>query len=253
MRLLDKILEWAVVVAPTVLGLWVAFVPVGADSPTERSRKWRYGVISAAVIVSMLTWWQQRRADDAHDREVQTQTQALRDVAVAIAQSNTALQTQMTSLIRQEEQRPDSGKTAKEIAGRVAGILSARRIDAPIAARLVRVLRNSPKPSSINIMTASGDAEAFQYATQLLNILRTAGWNALGPVQGRYLCPPPSAKCRPLTGIALEIADANRVPPGANELAGALKSAGILAVGMTVHLNVNDSPIQLIVGSKPSP
>lgn len=242
MRLLDKILEWAVVVAPTILGLVVAVPPV--DNP--RSRKWRWGIVVVTVIMSALIWWQQRRADDAHEKEVQTQTQAIRDVAINIAKSNTALQTQMASWLRQ-------GGAAKEIAGRVAGILSARRIDPATAARLTRVLRNSPKPSSVTIVTVLGDTEAFQYAVQFLDILRSAGWTVLGPQQGRYVCPPKPTACRPLTGLAIQIADSNHVPPGANELVGALKSAGIHVIGMTRHLNANDSPIQLIVGSKPSP
>jgi hypothetical protein len=55
-----------------------------------------------------------------------------------------------------------------------------RHIEPETASRLAAHLRGS-SPYRVVVSSVPGDAEAFSYANQLVNILREAGWDALGP------------------------------------------------------------------------
>ncbi len=55
-----------------------------------------------------------------------------------------------------------------------------RRIEPETASRLSAYLREAG-PHRAVVSAVPGDAEAFTYANQLVNILRDAGWEALGP------------------------------------------------------------------------
>ena len=55
-----------------------------------------------------------------------------------------------------------------------------RRIDPETASQLAAYLRGVG-PYRAVVSTVPGDTEAFTYANQLVNILREAGWDALGP------------------------------------------------------------------------
>ncbi len=55
-----------------------------------------------------------------------------------------------------------------------------RRVEPEAASRLATYLRGAG-PYRAVVSTVPGDAEAFTYANQLVNILREAGWEALGP------------------------------------------------------------------------
>jgi hypothetical protein len=55
-----------------------------------------------------------------------------------------------------------------------------RRIEPETASRLAAHLRGLG-PYRVVVSSVPGDAEAFTYANQLVNILREAGWDALGP------------------------------------------------------------------------
>ena len=55
-----------------------------------------------------------------------------------------------------------------------------RRIDPETASALAAYLRGLG-PYRVVVSSVPGDAEAFTYANQLVNILREAGWDALGP------------------------------------------------------------------------
>jgi hypothetical protein len=55
-----------------------------------------------------------------------------------------------------------------------------RRIEPETASRLAAYLRGLG-PYRVVVSSVPGDAEAFTYANQLVNTLREAGWDALGP------------------------------------------------------------------------
>ena len=55
-----------------------------------------------------------------------------------------------------------------------------RRIEPETASQLAAYLRGVGPYRGV-VSTVPGDAEAFAYANQLVNILREAGWDALGP------------------------------------------------------------------------
>lgn len=65
----DTILDWVVVVLPTLLGILGTLVSLKA--PREAAlRKWRYAFIVLGLAISALTFWQQSRSRDSHAAEV---------------------------------------------------------------------------------------------------------------------------------------------------------------------------------------
>lgn len=65
-----------------------------------------------------------------------------------------------------------------------------RRVDPETASRLAAYLRGAG-PYRVVVSAVPGDAEAFGYANQLVNILREAGWDALGPETTTIFGAPP--------------------------------------------------------------
>ena len=279
-RVFDRILNLVVVAAPFVVGVLITFLPVGPEHTSKASKRLRWVFGGVLVFLSALTYWQQQRADDAHQKELADHQKAVVASATKIGelggqvgtlqQTITGLKQQLTGLTSiatstsktsntllqlAEQQRRNSGiptgltgaGAAKELADKVAGLLSARHIDDQTAAQIERLLRNVPSPPEVLVTTILGDAEAFQYAIRLMDVLRAGGWKVIGPDQGLY--------GRPITGLVVEVANPKdpAMVGAATALGGAFQSAGIPIVGAPLPPSKAKSPtsIVLLVGSKP--
>jgi predicted RNA-binding protein with RPS1 domain len=68
----EKILDWTVVILPTVLGIVGMLLSLKAP-PEATHRKWRYAFILIGLAISALTFWQQSRSRDSHAVDLKAQ------------------------------------------------------------------------------------------------------------------------------------------------------------------------------------
>ena len=74
----SAILEWIVVIGPTVFALVVEVI----DENVRRHPRWRFGVIAFGLILSVLTYWQQESARRAYAKE---REQAIKETSQQVA------------------------------------------------------------------------------------------------------------------------------------------------------------------------
>ena len=72
----DKILDLAVVVLPTVLGILGLLFSLKVPREATHS-KWRYTLVMMGLAISALTYWQQSRSRDSHAAEVKEHKEAI--------------------------------------------------------------------------------------------------------------------------------------------------------------------------------
>ena len=181
-------------------GLWWA--PVGAvlamtalallaatGRPPGSSRQaWVFGLVIAGVAAIALTAWQAAATRGALSREAYRLAEIgnrldqlgklLPDAPGGTIGGNPAatfdtVSDAIRSLYARIENLQEQIRTAQEASRH-------RRIDPETASRLAVYLRGFG-PQRVVVSSVPGDAEAFTYANQLVNILREAGWDAHGP------------------------------------------------------------------------
>ncbi|MCI0719610.1 MAG: hypothetical protein L0338_11675 [Acidobacteria bacterium] len=73
----DTILDWSVVVLPTLLGILGLWFSLKAP-PESAHRKWEYSLLVVGIVISGLTYLQQARARSTREAEIQEHREAIR-------------------------------------------------------------------------------------------------------------------------------------------------------------------------------
>jgi hypothetical protein len=170
----------AAVLAMTALGLLAAH-----GRPPGRARRcWVFGVLIIGIAAVAVTAWQETASRAALDRE----TARLAEIGARLAElgkllpqapagSPTATFDTVSDAIRSLNARIED---LKEQVRAARETYRNRRVEPDAASRLATYLHEAG-PYRAVVSTVPGDTEAFTYANQLVNILREAGWEALGP------------------------------------------------------------------------
>src|SRR4051794_8500039 len=168
------------VVAMTMLGLLAATGRV----PGPARRGWVLGIAIVGIASIALTAWQEVTSHAALGREAAR----LAEIGARLDQlgkllpeapggNPTATFDTVSDAIRSLNARIEDLQEQIRVARET---YRNRRIDPETASQLAASLRGVG-PYRAVVSTVPGDAEAFTYANQLVNILREAGWDALGP------------------------------------------------------------------------
>jgi hypothetical protein len=72
----DVILDWTVVVLPTLLGILGLLFSLKAPRETTH-RKWRFALLAGGLAISALTYFQQSRSRNSHSAELRGQEEAI--------------------------------------------------------------------------------------------------------------------------------------------------------------------------------
>ena len=172
------------VLAITVLGL----IAASGRPPGSARQVWVLGIAVLGIAAAALAAWQARAARSALGREAAR----LAEIAARLDQlgkllpeapggaaggNPTATFDTVSDAIRSLNARIEDLQEQIRVARET---YRHRRIDPETASQLAASLRGVG-PYRAVVSTVPGDAEAFTYANQLVNILREAGWDALGP------------------------------------------------------------------------
>jgi hypothetical protein len=133
---------------------------------------------------------------------------------------------------------------AERSLGQVQEKIRFRSINSQQRVELVKLLKLNVRPPII-IGTPAGVPESMQFALQLNDILKEAGWDAKGVGQDFYVGGHP-------VGILIEVHSYKEAPRYAAFLQHALKQVGIESMG-TENPDTPNNYVKLIVGLKPNP
>jgi hypothetical protein len=174
----------AAVLAMTLLGLLAA----RGRPPGSARRVWILGILIVGIASIALTAWQAASGHAALSREATRLAEIgarLDQLGKLLSQAPggntggnpTATFDTVSDAIRSLNARIEDLQEQIRIARES---YRNRRIEPETASRLAAHLRGLG-PYRVVVSSVPGDAEAFTYANQLANILREAGWDALGP------------------------------------------------------------------------
>jgi hypothetical protein len=167
---------WLPTIAVAVMAA-LAFVATLAQAPRAAKLPWIATVLVCGVLAVAAAAWQQSRGR-AQLRELSSHLGALarllpgappanpEETVDSLTTSIYTLNSRITDLQNQIDVLREKAKT--------------RSIDSDIAAKLADYLRPFGSHRVV-VSCIPGDPEAFTYANQITNILRTAGWDAHGP------------------------------------------------------------------------
>ena len=170
----------AAIVALTALGLLAAT----GRPPGPARRGWVLSILIVGIASIALTAWQEVTSHAALGREaarlaeIGDRLNQLGKLLPAAPGANPALtfdtvSDAIRSLNARIEDLQEQIRAARET-------YRSRRIEPETASQLAAYLRRLGSYRAV-VSTIPGNAEAFTYANQLVNILREAGWDALGP------------------------------------------------------------------------
>ncbi len=165
------------VVAMTVLGLLAAV----AQPPRAAKNRWIAAVVLCGAVAIAAAAWQQRQ-ELAQLRDLSSHLGALARLLpggqpASPEETVDSLATSMASLNTRIEELQHQIETLREKS-------RGRAIDSEPAAKMADYLR--PLGSyRVVVSCVPDDVEAFTYANQLANVLRSAGWDALGALCSR--------------------------------------------------------------------
>lgn len=184
-------LWWVPVIAVLVMSALGLFAATGRPRGATR-RLWGVAIVIAGAAATAATAWQETASHAALAREsarlaeIGARLDELGKLLPQAPGGNTGGDTGGTpaatfdtvsdairSLNAQIEDLQQQIRAARET-------YKNRRIEPETASRLAAHLRGLG-PYRVVVSCVPGDAEAFAYANQLVNILREAGWDALGP------------------------------------------------------------------------
>lgn len=231
-------------------GLWGRPVP----------RNWHVaflgGYICLAVLLIGGSWWsgaQQEAKNSFQQDKVDKQTSLLgkqTSLIHKLTHTDDTLSNEVNTL-RDEitQMQSQAGRTANNMAERVATILSGRTISGVQAARFVATLRIG-RASQIGINVVAGDAETSLYADRIVGLVKQAGWRVKEIKYTSYAGLPPR-------GLMIEIKDNNdnHTPPAANALLYSFETADIPIFESVIRndpMTKTTLPVVLLVGINPS-
>lgn len=173
---LQAALAWLPTIAVAVMAA-LAFLAALAQAPRAAKIPWVATVLVCGVLATAAAAWQQGR-ELAQLRDLSTHLGALarllpgappanpEQTVDSLTSSLYSLNSRIGELQNQIDALREKAKT--------------RSIDSDTAAKLEDYLRPFGSHPVV-VSCVPGDPEAFAYANQLTNILRTAGWDAHGP------------------------------------------------------------------------
>ena len=168
--------SWLPTIAVAVMTV-LAFVAALAQAPRMAKLYWLIAVLLCGALAIAVAAWQQSR-ELAQLRDLSSHLGALarllpggppaspEQTVDSLATSMYSLNSRINELQAQIETLREKGKT--------------RAIDSDTVTKLADYLRPFGSHRVV-VSCVPGDVEAFTYANQLANALRTAGWDALGP------------------------------------------------------------------------
>jgi outer membrane murein-binding lipoprotein Lpp len=248
-------MDWAAALwwLPTVAVAAIAVLGIlaGAAQPAWPARKyWVAAVLAGSVLATGVSAWQQARSRaalgsetarlqqigarlDELGRKLQvtpgaTPEESFDTVAAAVGALNAKIQ----QLEAQAEALREKTKT--------------RTIAPDIAAKLADYLRQAG-PHRVVVSCLPEDIEAFTYANQIANVLRAAGWEALGPEKTTIFGEAPAI------GVKLYVRGGVTAPEAGKLLIDALTRFNIpFQSGITPSAAIPDpATVELFIGPKP--
>jgi hypothetical protein len=170
----------AAVLAMTALGL----IAARGRPPGSARRFWVLGLAIAGIAAVALTAWQAMAVRTALGREAARLAEIgnrLDQLGKLLPESPggnpTATFDTVSDAIRSLNARIED---LQEQIRAARETYRNRRIEPETASQLAASLRGLG-PYRVVVSTVPGDVEAFTYANQIVNVLREAGWDALGP------------------------------------------------------------------------
>jgi outer membrane murein-binding lipoprotein Lpp len=161
------------VVAMTVLALLAAIAP----PPHAGKSRWIAAIVLCGAVAIAAAAWQQRE-ELAQLRDLSSHLRALARLLpggppISPEETVDSLATSMASLNARIDELQHQIEVLREKS-------RGRTIDADTAAKMADHLRPLGNYRVV-LSCVPDDIEAFTYANQLANVLRSAGWDALGP------------------------------------------------------------------------
>lgn len=147
--------------------------------------------------------------------------------------------------IELEKQRTIAAIAEKDLAALKATV-TPRRLTPEQVENLAKSLSGEPK-GVVSIMCVMGDGEGNAFATQIVTVLKSAGWTMTGGgvTQAAFGGGDP-------TGFGIIVRSAITAPPYAGRLQRAFFSVGIPLAGAEIP-SLAEGTVQIVVGHKPSP
>jgi hypothetical protein len=242
-------LWWLPSAASAVVAI-IALAAVAAQPPHPRKKYWMAAVLLTGLVAIGASGWQQAttRATIAGEagelREVMARLDAVGKLLPAepgaapvggfatVTAGINALKAKIADL---EDQVRDLKQQSRH-----------RTIAADTAGKTADFLRQAG-PQRVVVSCVPDDVEAFDYANQIANMLRSAGWEALGPEKTTIFGEAPAM------GIKLFVRSGVTPPPAADTLIAAFTRFNIpFESGVTPTDAIPDpATVELFVGPKP--
>jgi hypothetical protein len=163
---------------------------------------------------------------------------AQRDAAAAqkdAADARVAQQRVEVELARQQERAARAERSLLELQEKLKPrVLSSAQRD-----QLVKLLAQAPK-DPVEVFQVAGDREAFEFALQIVDALRAAGWDTVGRSDMLGIS---------LRGSVIAMPDLKNPPPHTVPIQRAFTTAGIGLPG--IAQDMPEGTVRIIVGTKP--
>jgi hypothetical protein len=234
-----------------VAGLAVLSLVALARQAWRPSKKYWIAVLLLAGLVAIgASAWQQRTSGAALNHE----TARLRDVAARLDELGRLLETAPGTTPDQTFDTVSAAIAAlntriKDLEDQVRTLQEksrTRAIDADISAQMADYLRPFGNHRAV-VSCVPDDFEAYHYANQLANVLRAAGWEALGPETTTIFGEAPAM------GVTLYVRSGIAAPDAARLLLDAFTRFNIpYQSGIASNDAIPDpATVELFVGRKP--
>jgi hypothetical protein len=180
----DEVARWWLPTAAVAV-LAVLALAAMARQPWRPTKKYWIAVLLLVGVVAIgATAWQQKTSQAALGQE----TARLREVAARLDELGRLLETGPDTTPDQTFDTVAAAIAAlnakiKDLEGQIHALQEksrTRTIDADAAAKMADYLRPSGNHRVV-VSCVPDDVEAYHYANQIANVLRAAGWEALGP------------------------------------------------------------------------
>lgn len=228
----------------------VAVAAVAMQPPHSHKKYWMAAVLTAGLVAIAASGWQQATSRaaiageagrlhelmarlDAVGKLLPAEPGAARDGGFATVTAGIkALNAKIAAL---EDQVRDLKQQSRH-----------RTIAADTVTKMTDFLRQAG-PQRVVVSCAPDDVEAFDYANQIANVLRNAGWEALGPEKTTIFGEAPAM------GVKLYVRSGATPPPAAETLIAAFTRFNIpYQSGVTPNDAIPDpATVELFVAPKP--
>jgi hypothetical protein len=162
------------------------------------------------------------------------------NAAAATAASSTALERAAALELEAEQQRERAARAERDLL-ELQQRVEPRRLTATQRTNLIDLLTKTPHKGHVPVRSPIGDGEANNFASELYEVLKAAGWP--NPDIARI-----GAAGGTPNGLTILVRNAKSAPPYARALQDAFTQAGIALLGMEITDLSTD--VELFVGRK---